>query len=94
MMYVGVFYQTVFSCSRWRQLVHVLWEWSTSSPKAETVSTQQEAITSQQPEAITLQPPESNPPNSDYRADALVAKTLFASDMMVVNKKGQEKEVS
>jgi hypothetical protein len=75
-------------------LLHVLWEWSASSPKAETVSTQQEAVTSQQHEAITWQTPEPVTPSLDYRADALAAKTLFAADVMASNKKWKEKEVS
>jgi hypothetical protein len=76
---------------------YVLWEfmWSSKRPSSTSdESTQQEAITSQQPEAVATQQLEAITYQPDPSADMLIAKTLFAGEIISANKSWVEKEVS
>jgi hypothetical protein len=73
--------------------------WSPKSPTIVTdiIPSQQEAITSQQPDSITSLQPAAithQPDQQDLRADALMTKTLFAADVLMLNKEFAEKKVS
>jgi hypothetical protein len=71
--------------------------WTRSSEESVTTS---DAITvDHQPVALTFTGAndasvDSNGVDQDHRADALTAKTLFASDIFAANKAWMEKEVS